>query len=126
MEKELVIKKCKSCGAMVKILQDCNCKGCEIVCCGNSMEKLVPNSVDAVVEKHVPVYEKIGDEINVKVNHVMEDEHYIEWVCLVTANKEYMVKFSAGQSAETTFPYIPGSTLYSYCNKHGLWKSEVV
>ena len=126
MEKELIIKKCKSCGAIVRVLQDCNCKGCGIVCCGNSMEKLVPNSVDAAVEKHVPVYEKLGDKISVKVNHVMEDEHYIDWVCLVTSNREYMVKFSAGQSAEATFPYIPGSTLYSYCNKHGLWKSEVI
>ena len=125
MEKELIIKKCKSCGAIVRVLQDCNCKGCGIVCCGNSMERLVPNSVDAAVEKHVPVYEKIGDEISVKVNHVMEDEHYIDWVCLVTENREYMVKFSIGQSVEATFPYIPGSTLYSYCNKHGLWKSEV-
>lgn len=23
---------------------------------------------------------------------------------------------------ETRFPYIPGSVLYAYCNKHGLWK----
>ena len=125
MKKELVVKKCKSCGATVKVIKDCNCNGCGIICCGEPMEKLVPNSVDAAVEKHVPTYEREGDKIIVKVNHVMEEEHYIEWICLVTENRECMVKFSAGESAEAKFSYVPGSTLYSYCNKHGLWKTEV-
>ena len=125
MQKELIIKKCKSCGAIVKVIEDCNCNGCGIICCEKPMEKLVPNSTDAAVEKHVPTYEKIENEINVKVNHVMEEEHYIEWICLVTEERECMVKFSAGQKAETKFPYIPGSTIYAYCNKHGLWKKEV-
>ncbi len=125
MKNELVIKRCKSCGAVVKVIEDCNCKGCGIVCCEEPMEKLVPNSVDAAVEKHVPTYEKVGNEIVVKVNHVMEDEHYIEWVCLVSENRECMVKFMPNQKAEATFPYISGSVLYSYCNKHGLWKADV-
>ena len=125
MKNELVIKKCKNCGAIVKVIEDCNNKECEIKCCGETMEKLVPNSVDAAIEKHVPTYEKIENEILVKVNHVMEKEHYIEWICLVNENKEYMVKLYPEQKAESRFPYIPGSTLYAYCNKHGLWKAEV-
>ena len=125
MKNELIIKKCKSCGAIVKVIEDCNCEGCKIKCCGETMEKLVPNSVDAAVEKHVPTYEKIGDEILVKVNHVMEKEHYIEWICMVNENKECMVKLYPEQEAEARFKYIPGSTLYAYCNKHGLWKAEV-
>ena len=90
-----------------------------------TMEKLVPNSVDAAVEKHVPTYEKIEDEILVKVNHVMEKEHYIEWISLVKENKEITVKLYPEQDAEVRFPYIAGSTIYAYCNKHGLWKNEV-
>jgi len=125
MKNELVIKKCKSCGAMVKVLEDCNCGGCGIVCCGEPMEKLVPNSVDAAIEKHVPTYEKIEDEILVKVNHVMEKEHYIEWISLVKENKEWTVKLYPEQNAEVRFPYIQGTTIYAYCNKHGLWKKEV-
>ena len=97
MSSELVIKKCKSCGAIVNVLEDCNCK-CGIQCCGEEMEKLVPNSVD---------------------------EHYIEWVCLVTENRQCMVKFKPGDNSEAKFPYISGSVVYSYCNKHGLWKKEV-
>ena len=125
MKNELIIKKCKSCGAIVKVIEDCNCKECGIVCCGEPMEKLVPNSVDAAVEKHVPTYEKVEDELLVKVNHVMEKEHYIEWISLVKENKEITVKLYPEQVAEVRVPYIKGATLYAYCNKHGLWKKEV-
>ena len=125
MKNELVIKRCSSCGATVKVIEDCTCEGCGIVCCDKPMEVMVPNSVDAAVEKHVPTYEVVGDEILVKVNHVMEEEHYIEWISLVNENKEYTVKLHPEQSAECKIPYIKGATLYAYCNKHGLWKAEV-
>lgn len=125
MKRELIIKKCKNCGALVKVLKDCNCAGCGMICCEEQMEIQVPNSVDAAVEKHVPVYEKIEDEIFVKVNHVMEKEHFIEWITLVSDNKEITVQLYPEQEAEVRFPYIPNSIIYAYCNKHGLWKKEV-
>ena len=78
MDKELIIKRCKTCGTVLKVFGDDK----DIKCCGNSMETLVPNSVDAAVEKHVPTYEKVEDKVIVKVNHVMEEQHYIEWICL--------------------------------------------
>ena len=124
MNNELKIKKCDSCGALVKVIEDCNCDNCGIQCCGKEMRLLKPNSVDAAVEKHVPQYEKVEDEIFVTVNHVMEKEHFIEWICLVADNKEYMVKLYPEQNAEVRFPYIPGSCIYAYCNKHGLWKND--
>ena len=125
MKNELIIKRCKSCGAMVKVLKDCTCENCGIKCCGEEMEILVPNSVEASLEKHIPTYEKVEDEIFVKVNHPMEKEHYIEWVTLVKDNKEYTVNLYPEQNAECRFKYIPGSTIYAYCNKHGLWKKDV-
>lgn len=125
MKKELKIKKCDSCGALVKVLEDCTCDNCGIQCCGEEMKVVVPNSVDAAVEKHVPTYEKVEDEIFVTVNHVMEKEHYIEWISLVSENKEITVALYPEQNAEARFPYIPGSTVYAYCNKHGLWKCDV-
>lgn len=124
--KELVIKKCTKCGALVKVLEDCNCEGCGIQCCGEQMVKLEPNSVDAAVEKHVPTYEIQGEKIIVKVNHVMEEEHYIEWVTMIDGNKEKTVYFKPGEEAVAKFCYHKGAMLYAYCNKHGLWKQEVV
>ena len=125
MKNELIIKRCKSCGAMVKVLKDCTCENCGIKCCGEEMEILVPNSVEASAEKHIPTFEKVEDEIFVKVNHVMDKEHYIEWIALVKDNKEYTVNLYPEQNAECRFKYIPGSTIYAYCNKHGLWKKDV-
>lgn len=125
MGRELIVKKCKKCGAMVKVIEDCNCEGCGIVCCGEQMEVLVPNSVDAAIEKHVPTYEVKDGKIFVKVNHVMEDEHFIEWISIVFDDKECTTYFKPGEEAITHCKYVPGSTIYAYCNKHGLWKKEV-
>ena len=125
MKRELIVKKCNSCGATVKILKNCNCENCGIICCGEKMNEMKPNSVDAAIEKHVPTYEIKDGKIFVKVNHVMEDDHYIEWVSIVSENKECTKYFKPGEDCETHFKYIPGSTLYAYCNRHGLWSKEV-
>lgn len=124
MRKELVIRKCFKCGAVVKVLEECNCQ-CGIQCCGEDMKKLVPNSVDAAAEKHVPTYEVKDGKIFVKVNHVMEDDHYIEWISIVFDEKEVTTYFNPGQEAVAHCKYVPGSTIYAYCNKHQLWKKEV-
>ena len=125
MSNELIIKRCKSCGALVQVFHDCTCENCGIKCCGEEMETLIPNSVDASAEKHVPTYVIEGNEIAVKLNHPMEEEHYIEWVMLVHDNKKCTVYFEPVQEAICKFKYIPGSTIYSYCNKHELWKKDV-
>ena len=126
MNNDLVIKKCRKCGATVQVLDDCNCDMCGIECCGEKMEILVPNSGDASAEKHIPTYEKDGDYIYVKVNHIMEEKHYIEWISLVKEHEQLTLKLEPSfPSAEAKFPYIPGSTIYEYCNQHNLWKKEV-
>jgi superoxide reductase len=125
MSREFIVKKCTKCGAIVKVLEDCNCEGCGIVCCGEPMEKLVPNSVDAAVEKHVPTYEIKEGKLYVKVNHVMEEEHFIDWITVVFGNKEVTTYLEKGKDAVAHCKYVPGSVIYAYCNKHGLWKKEV-
>lgn len=125
MKNELIIKKCKSCGALVQVFKDCTCDNCGIKCCGNEMEVLIPNSADASAEKHIPTYEVVGDRIEVKINHPMEDEHYIEWITLVNENEKHTVNLHPGQEAKCNFKYIPDSIVYAYCNKHELWKKEV-
>ena len=126
MSKELIVKKCMKCNAIVKVLEDCTCDNCGIRCCGENMEIITPNSVDASFEKHVPTFEIIDDEIVVTVNHVMEKEHYIEWISLVKENTEITVKLYPEQDAIARFPYMHGATLYAYCNKHGLWSADVM
>lgn len=120
MNRELSLKKCFKCGSLVEVLKDG-----EITCCGEQMKKVAANSVDAVVEKHVPSYEVNEEKITVRVNHVMEEDHYIEWIAMAY-DKGICKKFlKPGETAEVCFKYIHGSKIYAYCNKHGLWENEV-
>ena len=123
--KKLILKKCKKCGALVKVINDCNCKDCGIKCCGEKMQKLVPNSVDAAIEKHVPTYEVKDGKIFVTLNHVMDEDHFIEWITFDLGNKEITKYFKPGEEIIAHCKYVPGSIIYAYCNKHGLWKKEV-
>ena len=125
MSREFIVKKCMSCGAYVKVFGDCTCENCGIKCCGEQMETLVPNSVDAAFEKHVPTYEVKDGKIFVRVNHVMEEEHYIEWIAIVFDDHEKITYFKPGDEPVAHCKYVPGSTIYAYCNKHGLWKKDV-
>lgn len=121
MKNKMFIKKCLKCGNIVKSFKE----DARIRCCDNEMKNIIPNSVDASMEKHVPNYKVVEDEIFVTVNHPMDKEHYIEWVALVSDNQEYITYLYPEQNAECRFKYIPGSTIYSYCNKHELWKNDV-
>ena len=125
MENELMVLKCEKCGAQVITFRESNCKECEYTCCNENMIRLIPNSVDASFEKHVPTYEIKSDTIVAKVNHVMEDEHYIEWLMHVTKDTHEIRYFEPGIDAQTEFKYVPNSKLYAYCNKHGLWENSV-
>ena len=45
--------KCSHCGNIVAFVEN---KGVPVMCCGQKMDELVPNTTDAAGEKHVPVY----------------------------------------------------------------------
>ena len=121
--RELKLKKCLNCGAMIKVIEDCHC-ACNFICCDEKMTDIKPNTEEAAVEKHLPTYEVKDDKIEVQVNHVMDADHYIEWISFVSENREETVYLEPGMDAKAVFLYQKG-TLYSYCNKHGLWSEAV-
>jgi superoxide reductase len=65
------------------------------------------------------------DKIVVKVNHVMESNHYIEWIAMVTEREEFITYLTSDMEPRVEFPYVENSIIYSYCNKHGLWSKEL-
>ena len=75
---------CPHCKNLVEMVHDA---GVKPVCCGQKMNELVPNTVEASGEKHIPAV-KVSEgsvEVNVgSVDHPMETVHWIEWVQLVT------------------------------------------
>ncbi len=84
------------------------------------------NEVDASFEKHVPQYEILGDQVEIFVNHVMEEDHYIEWILVDYGEKQVIQHFVPGDDPRVTVPYQEGMKAYSYCNKHSLWANEEI
>ena len=125
MAEKLDIYKCNVCGIIVEALHG---GSGELVCCGEPMETLEENTVDAAREKHVPVVEKINSGFKVKVGdvpHPMEEKHFIEWIELLADGKAYRQFLNPGQAPEAIFNVQAGSaTAREHCNLHGLWKGE--
>ncbi len=125
MTKRLEIYKCEVCGNIVEVIHEA---GGELVCCGEPMKLMEENTVDAALEKHVPVIEKTDDGIKVKVGsvpHPMEEEHYIEWIELIADGRACRKFLSPGEEPVALFK-IEAQTITAreYCNLHGLWKSD--
>lgn len=119
------VYKCEKCGNIVEVLHQ---GGGTLVCCGEPMTKMPVKSGDTGKEKHTPVIERNGNTVTVKVGsvqHPMEDKHWIEWISLL-ADGVYMRKvLNPGEKPEATFVTdAKDLQAWSYCNLHGLWKSE--
>lgn len=118
---------CKTCGNLVGLINE---GGGKLVCCGKEMEELVPNTVDAATEKHVPVIEVEGNKVTVKVGsvtHPMLPEHFIQWIYLVTKQGAQRKCLAPGEEPVAVFALAEGDEVqaaYEFCNLHGLWKKE--
>lgn len=124
MTKLREIYRCPVCGNMVEVL---NPGAGELVCCGKPMMLLKENTTDAAQEKHVPVVEKTDFGYRVKVgsvNHPMLDEHYIQWIELLTPSSVLRQELKPGCKPEASF-FTNEDCLCAreYCNLHGLWKA---
>ena len=103
MTKQREIYRCPVCGNMVEVL---NPGAGELVCCGKPMILLQENTTDAAQEKHVPVVEKTADGYRVKVGsveHPMLDEHFIQWIELLTPKSVLTRELKPGCKPEATF-----------------------
>lgn len=118
---------CKHCGNVVEKLHDA---GVPVVCCGEPMEELVANTVDASKEKHVPLVKFMVNSVYVQIGatpHPMQEDHYIEWIVLETKWGAQRRNLKPGDAPLAEFAMVQGDVpvaVYSYCNLHGLWKKE--
>ncbi len=123
MTKKLEIYKCEICGNIVEMVHE---GAGQLVCCGQPMNLMEENTMDAAKEKHVPVIEKTDKGYKVTVGsvpHPMEESHYIEWIELIADGKAYREFLTPGQAPEALFCIEAQSvTAREYCNLHGLWK----
>lgn len=118
---------CKHCGNIIVYAKN---KGVPVMCCGEKMSELVPGSVDAATEKHVPVISVEGNKVTVtvgEVEHPMAEEHFIEWIALETQEGNQRKELKPGSKPQAVFMLAETDkavAAYAYCNLHGLWKAE--
>lgn len=118
---------CKHCGNLVGMV---NNAGVQIICCGEAMVELIPNTVDAAVEKHLPVVNINGNIVKVDIGsvaHPMTEEHSILWVYLQTEKGGQRKSLIPGDVPSLTFALTDDDAViaaFAYCNLHGLWKTN--
>ena len=118
--------RCEHCGNIIEMIKDA---GVPVMCCGQKMTELIPGTVDAALEKHVPVYTVEGNKVMVTVGaveHPMLPEHYIQWIAIETKQGSQRKTLSPGEKPAACFTLCEGDELvavYEYCNLHGLWKA---
>ncbi len=118
---------CKHCGNMVNMFRD---TGAPMICCGEQMEQIKPNTTDASQETHIPAIEVAEDKVSVQVGsapHPMTEEHRIVWIYLQTEKGEQLSCVDTQDKPETCFKICNDDRIiavFAYCNLHGLWKVD--
>lgn len=119
--------RCEICGNIVGLIHD---GGGVLTCCNQAMNLLTENTVDATVEKHIPVATLKNNTICVEVGtvaHPMTNEHYIEWIAIAQGNTTQRVSLRPNDAPTAKFMAGKGDiTIYAYCNLHGLWATDQI
>ena len=126
MLEKLQVYKCDICGNIVEVL---NVGGGVLSCCGKPMRLLTENTVDAAVEKHIPVTEVKDGEVLVKVGeveHPMTPEHFIQWIEVITKDGQVLRKHLNDNEKPVAAFKVNGEVdrVREYCNLHGLWSNK--
>jgi superoxide reductase len=118
---------CKHCHKIIGIIQE---SPVDTICCGEAMQVLVPNTVEASNEKHLPVVAVEGNLVKVQVGsteHPMLPEHFIQWIYLETKEGGQRKSLQPNAKPEAVFALQDDEAIavYAYCNLHGLWKTDL-
>ncbi len=120
------IYKCEVCGNIVEMV---HVGQGELVCCGQPMNLLSEKQEEEGQEKHVPVVEKIDKGVIIKIGsipHPMTEDHFIEWVELITEDGFVFRKFLK-PSDEPQAEFFLDKKIKQvriYCNIHRLWSNK--
>lgn len=116
---------CKHCGNIIAYAEN---SGVPVVCCGEEMNELIPNTTDAAAEKHVPVITQSDRVVVVTVGaaeHPMTEAHFIKWIALETKEGNQRKALLPTAKPVACFALCEGDEVvaaYAYCNLHGLWR----
>ena len=118
---------CEHCKNFVDLIED---HDTALICCASRMLELLPNTVEASGEKHLPEVSVSGNEVHVAVGsvlHPMEEAHHITFIYLETENGGQRKALKVGEEPKASFCFTDDKpvAVYEYCNLHGLWKTEI-
>jgi len=118
---------CRRCDNLVVMIKD---GGVPMECCTEDMDELVPNTVEASTEKHLPDVAVSGNGISVKVGsvpHPMEEAHHTSFVYVATEHGGQLKCLKVGETPALSFNFSDDKpvAVYAYCNLHGLWKTDI-
>lgn len=117
---------CETCGNIVAYVKN---SGVPVFCCGKKMKEIIPGTVEASHEKHLPVITIEGNVVIVEVGaveHPMAEEHFIQWISLETREGNQRKILTPGDDPRADFMITDSDEViaaYAYCNLHGLWKA---
>lgn len=119
---------CEHCKNLVGMIHDSKVP---LICCGQKMTALVPNTSEGAGEKHLPVVSVDGNTVTVNVGevaHPMSEEHSIVWIYLESEKGGQRKVLAPNDAPCAQFVLTDDDkaiAAYAYCNLHGLWKTEI-
>jgi superoxide reductase len=125
MSDESGLFKCKTCGSILEIIVP----GPKTNENSDDIEQLVAKTEGEGAPKHIPIIERDGENVVVKVSeitHPMEAEHLICFIELIDGDVTYRKTLKPGEEPKATFKVdtdISKLRAREYCNLHGLWNS---
>ncbi|MDR2623379.1 MAG: desulfoferrodoxin [Methanobrevibacter sp.] len=124
MVEEGGLLKCKICGSVLeKLVQGPETGKLD------DLEELTPKHDGEGSQKHVPILEKDGDSVVIKVGeitHPMAVEHRICFIELIDGDVTYRKALKPGEEPMAVFKVdtdINNLKVREYCNIHGLWET---
>lgn len=100
-------------------------EGC-FTCCGEKLEKAIPEQSDEIAADHVIVAAPSDGGIFVQIKHPMEKTHSILFIAFISnLGTVQIAKLYPEQNAECRFAGFAKGTVYAFCNRHGIFSKEI-
>lgn len=109
---------CPVCGNVIQSVG-----GALISCCGITLPQLEAEAADA---EHEISVETVEDEYYVSLDHPMTKQHFISFLAAVSDMGIRLVKLYPEGEASARFKINRVKYLYAYCNRHGLFRLNIV
>ena len=93
-----------------------------ISCCGIRLPALEAEEPD---EAHGIKAERVEDEICIAADHPMSKDHYCSFIAYMTPDDCEIKALYPEWNAEARFFFRGSGWVYTYCNRHGLFRRKV-